>query len=209
VLAFGCLLPALFLAPAPAASPPAELQPEVRIQHRFVEKRRRVGLYAGFTYLARADYYRSPGLELALSYYPWESIAFELRAGWYFSSATDELRDLSSHTGFVPDSRPSLATILVGARGSLGYGKLRVTRRYVLHFDPQAFLYVGAHVTSGDFYPVSAGPIAEAGLGLLFHFTAHLEARLDAGLTVGGEPRSSHYAVAVGAHPSLLVGALF
>jgi hypothetical protein len=209
MLAFGCLLPALFLAPAPAVSPPPELQPEVRIQHRFIEKRHRFGLYAGFTYLARADYYRSPGVELAVSYYAWEALAFELRASWYFSSATDELRDLVMRTGFVPDSRPSLATMLVGARGSLGYGKLRVTSRYVLHFDPQAFLYFGAHVTSGDFYPVAAGPMGEAGLGLLFHFTPHWQARLDAGLTVTGEPRTSHYAITVGAHPSLLVGALF
>jgi hypothetical protein len=209
MFSLGCLLPALLATQAALPSnPPDELRPEVRIQHRFMEKRRRFGLYGGFAYLARADYYRSPGVEIALSYYPWESIALEARAAWYFSSPSDELRDLTTRTGFVPDSRPTLATILLGARASFGYGKLRVTPKYVLHFDPQAFLYGGAHITSGDFNPISAGPLFEAGVGLLFHFTRHLQARLDAGLTVGGEQRS-HYATVVGFHPALLVGALF
>jgi len=201
-------LVSLFLVAAVARAGEEDLKPELRIQRRFVEKKGRLAAYVGFAYLGRSDFYRSPGVEVAASYYWRESLAVDLRAAWLFSFPTDELRDLTRRTGFVPDSHPSVASILIGARYSVGYAKLRIANLLVLHFEPQVFLYAGVHITSGYFSQTAAGPLGEIGIGFLIHATPHLQARIDAGITVGGEQRSSYVAV-VGGYPVASVGVMF
>ena len=105
-------------------------------------------------------------------------------------------------------SGPSQASILVGARYSLGYAKLRITSKLTLHFEPQAFLYGGAHVTSGVYSRTTAAPMLELGLGFLVYATNHVQGRIDAGFTVGGEQRTSYVAV-VGGFPVVSVGVMF
>ena len=202
VVVLGALVGAASAAPAP------DLVPATRIQRRFVEKRRRFAAYAGFVYLGRSDFYRSPGVEVAGSYYLFEPLALDLRAAWFFTSETDELRGVVQRTGYTPDSRPSQAAVLVGARYSLGYAKLRLTARRTLHFEPQAFLYGGVHVTRGAASPTAVAPMFEVGLGFLVHATPRVQARLDAGLTIGSEERTSTVVV-LGGYPRLSIGVMF
>jgi hypothetical protein len=199
---------ALVVLAAARAAAAEDLRPDVRIQRRFVEQKHRFALYAGFAYLGRGDFYRSPGVEAALSFYPIERLAIDLRGAWFFTYPSDELREVTSRTGFLPDSRPSKASVLIGARYSLGYAKLRVTSKWVLHFEPQLFLYGGIHVTSGAQSPTAVAPMGEIGLGFLLYATSHIQVRLDAGLTVGGEQRTS-YVVVVGGYPTVSAGFLF
>lgn len=207
-VAAGAAVAALAVAGPARAEAPKDLQPEVRVQRRFVEKRHRLALYVGFAYDGRADYYRSPGIEAAVSFYVAESLALDVRGAWFFASPTDELKDIERATGYVPDSHPPRAALLAGVRWSIGYAKIRLPFDYVLHFEPQAFLYGGIHVTAGDAAGTLVAPLAEIGLGLLLHPTPHIQARLDAGVTVGGEQRTSYVAV-VGGYPVLAVGVMF
>jgi hypothetical protein len=198
----------LALAGAARAEVVPDLHPTVRIQRRFVEKKHRVAVYAGFAYHGRADYYRSPGLEVAISYHVLESLALDLRGDVFFSSPSAELKELVSRTGYIPDSRPSRAAVMLGVRYSLGYAKMRLGAGHVLHFEPQVFLYGGFHITQGDYAGVGVAPIGEAGIGFLLYATRRVQARLDAGLTVGGEQRTNYVAV-VGGLPVLALGVLF
>lgn len=200
--------PAAAAPASPAAAAVADLRPEVRIQRRFVEKRRRFAAYAGFTWLSRGDFYRSPGFDLALTYYAAERLGIDLRGGVLFSSPTDELLDVVHRTGYVPDSRPSRATVLIGARYSIGYAKIQVGSRLVVHFEPQLFLYGGMHVAQGGFADTAVGPMGELGIGFLVFATPRIQARLDAALSIDGQQRSS-YVVSLGSHPVLAVGVLF
>jgi hypothetical protein len=198
---------ALVIAQA-ARAEEGDLKPTVRIQRRFVEKKGRFAAYVGFAYLGRSDFYRSPGVEVAASYYFLESFALDVRVAYLFTYETDELRLLSMKTGFVPDTQPSRSTVLVGGRWSFGYAKLKVGDRLVVHLEPQLFLYGGLHFTAHDPTDVGVWPLGEIGFGLLVHATRHVQARLDAGLTVGGERRTDYVAV-VGGFPVLSVGVIF
>jgi hypothetical protein len=185
-----------------------DLKPELRIQRRYVEKKHRFALYAGFAYHGRADYYYSPGIELALSYHVLESLSVDLRGDCFFSSPTSELRELAQRTGYIPDSRPSRAAVQAGLRWSIGYAKLRLTSTRALHFEPQLFVYLGVHITEGVFSRLEVAPLADIGIGFLIYATKRVQARLDAGLTIGGEQRTQYVAV-VGGMPVLSVGVLF
>ena len=202
------LLFALLLPTLAAAAEPQDLAPEVRIQRRFLEKKRRFALYAGFAYHGRNDFYYAPGIEVALSFYVLESLAIDLRGALFLSKPTRELYQVLENTGYLPDTQPPQAAVMVGARYSLGYAKIRVSKTRVLHFEPQVFLYGGAHSTSGWFSATQAGPLFEVGLGFLIYPTKHFQMRLDGGLTIGGEQRTNYVAV-VGGYPSLLLGAMF
>src|SRR5207302_1267273 len=106
-------------AAAPATpEPPPDLVPAARIQRRFVEKRLHVAVYAGFAWIGRNDFYRSPGVELAASFYVIEPLAVDLRAAWLFSTPTPELSELVARTGYIPDTRAETATVLGGLRWS-------------------------------------------------------------------------------------------
>jgi hypothetical protein len=197
---------ALLLASAVAHAD--DLQPEVRIQRRFVDKLHRFSAFAGVTYHARGDYYLTPGIEVAGSYYVLESLALELRGAWFFARPSQELLDVVAQTGYLPDTRPCQADLLFGARYSLGYAKMKVSSHAVLHFEPQVFVYGGINVTAGDYHDTQVAPLADLGLGFLVHLSKHIEARVDAGFTIGGEQRTTYVAV-LGALPSLMAGVLF
>lgn len=191
-----------------AAAEPNDLKPQTRIQRRYVEKKGRFAAYAGFAWLGRGDYYRSPGVEVAASYYVLEPLAIDLRGAWFFSYNSEELDEIVRRTSFLPDSHRSLASVLAGLRWSVGYAKIRITDKIVVHFEPQLFFYGGIHVTGSDIDPTKVAPMFEIGLGFLVAITRHIEARIDAGLTVGGEQRTNYVAV-VGGFPVVSVGVLF
>jgi hypothetical protein len=193
---------------AQAIDTPPDLRPAERIQRRFVDKKGHFSVYAGFAYLDRADFYRNPGIEVAASYYFLEPLAAEVRAAWFWSLPTDEYLNIKEATGYIPDTRPSRASVLGGLRFSLGYAKLRMTATRTLHFEPQLFAYGGVHITSGTFAATGVAPLGLLGLGFLVHLTPHIQTRVDFGVTVGGEQRST-YVTVVGFLPSLSVGVRF
>ena len=185
-----------------------DLKPELRIQRRYVEKKHRFALYGGFAYHGRSDYYYSPGIELAVSFYALESLAVDLRGDCFFSVPTNELKEVAANTGYIPDTRPSRAAVQAGVRWSIGYAKLRLSATRALHFEPQLFAYIGIHITQGDFAQLRVAPLGDVGIGFLVYATRKLQARLDAGLTIMGEERSQYVAV-VGGLPSLSLGVMF
>ena len=63
---------------------------------------------------------------------------------------------MKTDTGLLPDSHPPGWRAMVGARYSIGYGKLMVGGLGgVVHFEPQAFLHGGIHDNGGEIGPSS------------------------------------------------------
>ncbi len=203
-------LPASASSPAPvrAASASAIQEPAprpeaaVRVQQRFALKAKQVQLYGGFEYLSRGDFYNSPGLRAGATYYVLESLGLEAQLAYDWSSLDATAEQVEMHTGFVPDSHPPGGRAMVGARYSIGYGKLMVGGLGgVVHFEPQAFLHAGIHDNGGEI-----GPSTDAGLGFLVFLTPRFFVRLDAAVTLDFESRSGTTIGVWGALPALGAG---
>ncbi|MFL5304947.1 MAG: hypothetical protein ACJ8F1_07020 [Polyangia bacterium] len=196
-------------APPPAAStairePAPRPQPVARVQARFAEKDHRVLLFAGAEYLARGDFYNSPGLRLGGDYYFLESLAVELQLSHYWSSLNSAAEHVVETLGAVPDSRPPTWLGLVGARYSIGYGKILVGGDGgVIHLEPQAFAHFGIHDYGGD-----VQPSGDVGLGLLVFLTPRVFARIDAAITLERESRTGQNIAVWGALPALTLGGI-
>jgi hypothetical protein len=202
-------LPALSgSAPVPAApagtihEPAPRPEAAVRVQQRFALKAKQVQIYGAFEYLSRGDFYNSPGLRIGATYYVREPLGIEAQLAYDWSSLNSTAERVESMTGFVPDSHPPGLRAVVGARYSIGYGKLMVGGLGgVVHFEPQAFVHGGIHDNGGEI-----GPSTDAGLGFLVFLTPRLFARLDAAVTLDFESRSGTTIGVWGAVPSLGVG---
>lgn len=177
-------------------------QPAARVQARYVEKLHHTLLFAGAEYLARGDFYNSPGLRLGAAYHFRESLAVEVQLSHYWSSLNASAQQVVQTLGAVPDSRPPTWLGLVGARWSFGYGKILVAGA-IIHLEPQLFAHAGMHDYGGD-----VQPSGDAGLGLLVFLTHRLFTRLDAALTLERESRSDQNIAVWGALPALTVGGL-
>jgi hypothetical protein len=190
-------------APASAIHEPAP-RPEaaVRVQQRFALKAKQVQLYGGFEYLSRGDFYNSPGLRVGATYYVLEPLGLEAQLAHDWSSLDAYADQVKSVTGRLPDSHPPGWRAMVGARYSIGYGKLVVGGvGGVVHFEPQAFVHGGIHDNDGEI-----GPSTDAGLGFLVFLTPRFFARVDAAVTLDFESRSGTTIGVWGALPSLGVG---
>jgi hypothetical protein len=203
--------------PAPASSrhapltaaPPGAIQepaprPEaaVRIQQRFALKANQTQIYAGFEYLSRGDFYNSPGLRIGATYYLREPLGLELLVAHDWSSLDSTAEQVKTDTGLLPDSHPPGWRAMVGARYSIGYGKLMVGGLGgVVHFEPQAFLHGGIHDNGGEI-----GPSTDAGLGFLVFLTPKFFVRVDAAVTLDFESRSGTTIGVWGALPALSAG---
>jgi len=197
--------PALASPPAASASiqePAPRPQPAARVQSRYVQKVHHTLVFAGGEYLARGDFYNSPGLRLGAAYQALESVAVEVQLSHYWSSLNDEAQRIVQTLGAVPDSRPPTWLGLVGVRWSFGYGKMLVAGG-IIHFEPQLFVHAGMHDYGGDVQPTG-----DAGLGLLVFLTPRLFTRLDLGATLDLESRSGQSVGVWGALPALTVGGL-
>ena len=197
------------MAPAPARPQPAAI-PEpaprpmaaVRVQDRYATKENLFQLYAGVEYLARGDFYNSPGARVGGAYYFLESLGVELQASHYWSSLDAEAQRVRQTLGAIPDSHAPTWLLLAGLRYSLGYGKLMLGGLSgVFHFEPQAFAHAGLHDHDGD-----VGPSADAGLGFLFFLRPRLFARIDASVVLERERRSDATVSVWGVLPALSVG---
>ena len=174
----------------------------VRVQQRFALKAKQVQIFGGFEYLSRGDFYNSPGLRIGATYYVLEPLGLEAQLAYDWSSLDATAEQVKTDTGLLPDSHPPGLRAMVGARYSIGYGKLMVGGLGgVVHFEPQAFLHGGIHDNGGEI-----GPSTDAGLGFLVFLTPRFFARVDAAVTLDFESRSGTTIGVWGALPALSVG---
>jgi hypothetical protein len=194
----------------PTAAPPASAiqepapRPEaaVRVQQRFALKAKQVQIYGGFEYLSRGDFYNSPGLRIGATYYVLEPLGLEAELAHDWSSLDSTAEQVKTDTGLLPDSHPPGWRAMLGARYSIGYGKLMVGGLGgVVHFEPQAFLHGGIHDNGGEI-----GPSSDGGLGFLVFLTPRFFARVDAAVTLDFESRSGTTIGVWGVLPSLSAG---
>ena len=174
----------------------------VRVQQRFALKAKQVQIFGGFEYLSRGDFYNSPGLRIGSTYYVLEPLGLEALLAYDWSSLDATAEQVKMDTGRLPDSHPPGLRAMLGARYSIGYGKLMVSGLGgVVHFEPQAFLHGGIHDNGGE-----VGPSTDAGLSFLVFLTPRLFARVDAAVTLDFESRSGTTIGVWGALPALSVG---
>jgi hypothetical protein len=206
----GAASPVPVPAPSRPAAPPRSAirepapRPEaaVRVQQRFALKANLVQIYGGAEYLSRGDFYNSPGLRVGATYYVREPLGLELLLAYDWSSLDSTAKQVEADDGLLPDSHPPGLRAMVGARYSIGYGKLMVGGLGgVVHFEPQAFLHAGIHDNGGEI-----GPSTDAGLGFLVFLTPRFFARVDAAVTLDFESRSGTTIGVWGALPALSVG---
>ena len=184
--------------PEPAPRPTAA----VRVQSRFAEKVKQVQVFGGVEYLARGDFYNSPGIRVGATYYPIEPLGLELQVAHHWSWLNAEAEHVKETFGALPDSHAPGWLALLGARYSIGYGKLMVGGLgTAIHFEPQAFAHVGVHDHDGD-----VGPSGDAGLGFLVFLTPRLFTRIDASIVFEREQRSGIDVSVWGVLPSLSFG---
>jgi hypothetical protein len=174
----------------------------IRVQQRYALKANQVEVYGGFEYLARGDFYNSPGARVGGAYYPYESLGFELQMGHEWSSLDSTAQQVRTSTGFLPDSMPPGWRWVAGARYSIGYGKIMVGGLGgVLHFEPQAFLHAGLHDNGGQ-----VGPSGDGGLAFLVFLLPRFFVRADVAVTIDGENRSGTWIGVWGVLPALSLG---
>lgn len=200
--------PATAAASAPRQSLIHEAAPRpeaaIRVQQRFAFKAKLVEVAAGFEYLSRGDFYNSPGARISGAYYPIEPLGIEARISHYWSGLDATAQEVISTNGTLPDSHAPGWVAMVGARYSIGYGKLLVGGLGgVIHFEPQAFVHGGIHDNAGD-----VGPSADFGLGFLVFLTPRLFVRADVPVTLDWEYRYSRTVTVFGTAPTLSVGGL-
>jgi hypothetical protein len=174
----------------------------VRVQQRFALKAKQTQIFGGFEYLSRGDFYNSPGLRVGATYYLLESLGLEAMLAHDWSSLDATAKQVEADTGLLPDSHPPGWRAMLGARYSIGYGKLMVGGLGgVVHFEPQAFLHGGIHDNGGEI-----GPSTDAGLSFLVFLTPRFFARVDAAVTLDFESRSGTTIGVWGALPALSAG---
>jgi hypothetical protein len=175
---------------------------DVRVQSRFALKVNTAQLFAAAQYLARGDFYNSPGARVGATYYPFEPLGFELQISHFWSSLNAEAERVKTTLGALPDSHAPAWMFLAGGRYSIGYGKLMVGGLGgAIHFEPQAFVHAGVHAYDGD-----VGPSGDFGLGLLVYLTPKMFARIDAAVVYEREDRSGQSVAVWGMLPAIGVG---
>ena len=157
----------------------------VRVERRLLRTEGHLFLSLGPAYLARGDYFASPGLVLSATWYLREGGGLELRAAPLFSRLDAAGREVSAETGLVPDAQRPVALVTAGWRQSLGYGKvLPFPGGGVVHFDLQGAAAAGLLRTDR-----STAPALAVGPGLLARLGARGVAQLDVQLTLSFEER--------------------
>ena len=201
---------------APASGPPAVAAPAtpvnrdipgldglpVKVEKRILVKAGHPFFTGGATFYERGDYYNNPGLSFSAQIYINESIGISARFSYVLSTLNSAATEVFLRSGLVPDSERVISLASIGARYSLGYGKLAMmpVLSHVLHFDIQAIAHFGFTITER-----AANPTLMAGPSLLVRVTDMIFAHIDTELTIGYENRSAG-PVAVGFLPQLFVG---
>lgn len=173
------------------------------IQRRYATKVNTLAAHILATAHFRGDFYNQIGFGVALLWYPSEELGIELRGIGYYSWLNDSARQLRRDSGYLPDTRARQASLLAGARVSIGYGKVQIADGLVMHFDPQVVARGGITFAEDDRYI----PTVLAGLALLLHFDYGLQAQVDLMGMVDVEDRGERGTVtSIGFAPSLSFG---
>lgn len=135
-----------------AAAPESAVR--ARVENRLFQKSERVFVRLGLTYLAREDYWLSPGLTLEGGYAFSEQWALDASASVWASTLEASAKQLREQYGLLPDAQQPIARIVVGPRFSWAYGKMLIEELgWVLHFDLSVMLRVGGMITDQTFNP--------------------------------------------------------
>ena len=207
LLALLSLAPAAFAeAPEPVTAaewlPPVQVSSPVRVQRRFAPKTGHFQLDTGLDWLARGDFYSSPGVQAGGLYWFDERWALDLSASYYFSWLNETAREVRDRTGLVPDSRMPGWAVRAGARRSLGYGKL-LFGESAIHLEPQVFARVALLMAEAR-----PSPGLDFGAGLYVHWAPWLHSRFELAVFPHVEERSGWtFSTAVVPYLSVGVGA--
>lgn len=169
-----------------AVSEHGEPAPRYAVEARAFSKASRAFVRVGGIYLAREDFWISPGLTLEGGYHFDERWGIDVSSSLYFSTLDAAARQLREQQGFLPEAQQPILRLMAGPRYAFGYGKLLVEDLgVVLHFDLSLALRAGVLVTNRSTNPGGELALAvQVGLGT---FLVWLE--LGAGL--GYEDRST------------------
>ena len=158
-----------------------------RVERRVMRKKNRFAIRTGATYLAREDFYETPGLAFELSWYPHEWFAVDVTGSAYFASLNSTAADLRRRLGLLPDSQKPLGQFMVGGRFAFAYGKFLIeTLGVVMHADASVTAHAGGLVTDQTINFV--GDVSLAGQVRL---DDHFVVWLDIGWLLGFERRSA------------------
>jgi hypothetical protein len=172
---------------------------QVRVEPRLLVKEGQLFISGGATWLARNDYYSSPGITLSAIYYAGEDNGVELRTALFASWLDDSAKEVFGATGLKPDAQKPVALLLGGWRHSLAYGKVAVGSG-VVHFDVQSGLYAGTLITDA-----AATPALAASVGVIARLGRRGFAQLDFSLLASREQRSTAV-LTLGVLPGLTFG---
>lgn len=126
------------------------LEPAARqtVQARLFTKAGRLHLRLGGSYLAREDFWISPGLTAELGFHFIEQLGLDLSSTLYFSTLDAAARDLRASQGLLPDAQQPILRVALGPRWSFAYGKLLIEDAgLVVHLDASLLLRLGTMVT--------------------------------------------------------------
>lgn len=182
----------------------SEPRPRPTVQRRYAQKEADLYLHAGGTAHVRDDFYDVWGGTLHLGFYFMEPLAIELGVAWLASTLNEAAVQIRQESGRVPDARPQQWLLQAGVRFSLGYAKALLLSRFLSHFDPQVFLFVGIAQAQNRWVPTLNG-----GFGLLVHLPLGIQIQADLGLASQIEERTRGWVPGFGLMPRLSVGWAF
>ncbi|HYV44747.1 MAG TPA: hypothetical protein VFA20_07800 [Myxococcaceae bacterium] len=197
----------LAAAPAPAAEPPPPLSPglegaPVRVERRLLVKNSHFFFTLGADYFIRGDYYVSPGVVGAASFYLTEHDGLDIKVGAFLSFMSPAAQVVFQSVHLIPDAQRPVALLVAGYRRSVGYGKVMLNGLMdsLLHFDLQIAGHAGIVITDR-----MASPALSVAPALLVRFSDRWFAQVDVELYASYETRQSAPFV-VGILPTFTAG---
>ncbi len=173
---------------------------QTRVEPRLLIKEHHFFASGGLTWLARGDYYDSPGLIAQLSYYPIEQGGLDVQIAGLFSFLSTSGEEVFRVSGLVPDAHMPQGLLLVGWRHTLAYGKAAIGSQ-IFHFDLQGAGHIGTLITDRAWTPA----LSLSG-GLLVRMSDRFFGQLDLGLLTNYENRQQSFPVNFGFLPLLSIG---
>lgn len=121
-----------------------EPPPQQRVQRRRFRRGGHVFVRVGAAYLAREDFWISPGVAAEGSYHFDESWALDLSVSAYLSTLDAAARQLRVQQGLLPDTQQPILRAVIGPRWAFAYGKVLIEALGdVVHFDAALAVRLG------------------------------------------------------------------
>lgn len=131
-----------------------EPEPTATVERRRFSKGGRVLLKVGAAYLAREDFWISPGVAAEGSYHFDETWGLDLSVTAYASTLDAAARQLRVEQGLLPDAQQPILRAVVGPRWAFAYGKVLLEALgTVVHFDAALSARLGVMVTNETVNP--------------------------------------------------------